>query len=203
MRLIQLTEAITRTEATVDTATSSPRIRWRRDISSVLMTQRSGVRFIAPQGMIWKNAKHSWIRKRCDHQEPRRVDQRRADSEGYEQMGEINVIFGGSMSITSKTQGKKLQHEISLPQRIEPGRRMRWSDGDISFGLEDHPDTELSDRNLPFIVKILIRCHKVAKTLIDSGASLNLMMRKTFIEMGLNLAELTPVHGTFHGIISG
>jgi hypothetical protein len=62
---------------------------------------------------------------------------------------------------------------------------------------------ELSDMNLPFVIKIPIRCHKVAKTLIDSGASLNLMMRKTFIEMGLNLAELTPMHDTFHGIIPG
>jgi hypothetical protein len=34
-------------------------------------------------------------------------------------------------------------------------------------------------------------------------ASLNLIMRKTFIEMGLSLAELTPVHDTFHGAISG
>jgi hypothetical protein len=47
-------------------------------------------------------------------QEPQRVDQRRVDSDSDEQMGEINVIFGGSTSITSKTQGKKLQHEISL-----------------------------------------------------------------------------------------
>jgi hypothetical protein len=31
-----------------------------------------------------------------------------------EQMGEINVIFRGSMSITSKTQGKKLEQEINL-----------------------------------------------------------------------------------------
>jgi hypothetical protein len=118
-------------------------------------------------------------------------------------MGEISVIFEGIMSIASKMQGKKLRREISLSQRIEPGRRMRWSDADISFGPEDHPDTELSDRNLPFIVKILIRCHKVAKTLIDSGASLNLMMRKTVIEMGLNLVELTLVYDTFHGIILG
>jgi hypothetical protein len=80
---------------------------------------------------------------------------------------------------------------------------MRWSDIGISFGLEDHPDIELSDKNLPFVVKILIGRHKVAKTLIDSGASLNLMMRKTFIKMGLNLAELTPVHDTFHEIIPG
>jgi hypothetical protein len=80
---------------------------------------------------------------------------------------------------------------------------MRWSNADISFGPEDHPGTELSDRNLSFVVKILIGCHKVAKTLIDSGALLNLMMRKTFIEMDLNLAELTPVHDTFYGIILG
>jgi hypothetical protein len=118
-------------------------------------------------------------------------------------MAEINIIFRGSMPITSKTQGKKLQHEISLAQRIKPGRKMRWSDVDISFGPEDHPDIELSDRNLPFMIKILIMRHKVAKTLIDSGASLNLMMRKTFIKMSLNLAELTPMHDTFHEIIPG
>jgi hypothetical protein len=118
-------------------------------------------------------------------------------------MGEINVVFGCNMSITSKTQGKKLQRGISLAQHIEPGRRMRWSDTDISFRLEDHLDTQLSDRNLPFIIKILIGWRKVAKTLIDSGASLNLMMRKTLIEMGLNLAKLTLMHDTFHGINPG
>jgi hypothetical protein len=85
-------------------------------------------------------------------------------------MSEINVSFGGSMSIASKTQGKKLQREISLAQWIEPMRRMRRSDIDISFGSEDHPDTELSDRNLPFVVKIPIGRHKVAKILIDNGA---------------------------------
>jgi hypothetical protein len=80
---------------------------------------------------------------------------------------------------------------------------MRWPDVDISFELEDHLDAEMLDRNLPFIVKIPIGRHKVAKTLIDSEASLNLMMRKTFIEIGFNLADLTPVHDTFHGIILG
>jgi hypothetical protein len=118
-------------------------------------------------------------------------------------MVEINVIFGGNMSITSKTQGKKLQREISLAQQIEPGRRMRWSDNYISFGPEDHPNTELSERNLPLIVKILIGRHEVAKTLIDSRASLNLLMRKTFIEIGLKLLNLTPVYDTFHRIIPG
>jgi hypothetical protein len=96
-----------------------------------------------------------------------------------------------------------LSSRAACPSCIEPGRRMRWSNIDILFKLEGHQDVELSDRNLPFVVKIPIKCHKVAKTLIGSGASLNLMMRKTFIEMGLNLADLTPVHDTFYGIIPG
>jgi hypothetical protein len=116
-------------------------------------------------------------------------------------MPEINMIIGGSMSITSKTQGKKLQHKISLAQQIKPGGQMRWSDDYITFGPKDHPITELSEKNLSFIVKIPIEQHKVAKTLIDNGASLNLIMRKTFIEMGLKLSDLTPVHDTFYGII--
>jgi hypothetical protein len=90
-----------------------------------------------------------------------------------------------------------------LAQQIEPGRWVRCSDDYISFGPEDHPDTELSKRNLPLIVKIPIGRHKLAKTLIDSGASLNLLMRKTFIEMGLKLSDLTLVHDTFHVIILG
>jgi hypothetical protein len=51
------------------------------------------------------------------------------------------------------------------------------------------------------MVKLPIGRHKVVKTLIDNGASLNLIMRKTFIVMGLNLNDLTPVHDTFHGVI--
>jgi hypothetical protein len=66
---------------------------------------------------------------------------------------------------------------------------IKWFDMDISFGPEDHPDTELSKRNLPFVVKLPIGWHKMAKTLIDNRASLNLIMRKTFIEMGLHLKD--------------
>jgi hypothetical protein len=116
-------------------------------------------------------------------------------------MDEINMIFRGSLSTASKTQGKKVEREISLTQHIEPDRRIKWSEDDILFGPEDHPRTELSNQILPFIVKLLIRQHKVAKTLIDNGASLTLIMRKTFIEMGLYLVYLTLVHDTFHGVI--
>jgi hypothetical protein len=136
-------------------------------------------------------------------QEPYRGEHRHVDADGDEQMGEVNVIFRGNMSIASKTQGKKLEREIKLAKSIEPGRRMKWSDVDISFGPEDHPDIELSERNLPFVVKLPIGRHKVVKTLIDNGASLNLIMSKTFIEMGLNLKDLITLHNTFHKVILG
>jgi hypothetical protein len=113
------------------------------------------------------------------------------------------VIFEGSMSIALNIQGKKLEREISLAQRIEPRRMMTWFDMDISFGPQDHLDTKLSDWNLPFIVKLPIGWHKVAKTLIDNGASLNLIMRKIFIEMGLNLKDLTPYMIRFTGSSQG
>jgi hypothetical protein len=114
--------------------------------------------------------------------EPHRGEHHRANPDNEEQIDEINVIFGGSMSIASKTQGKKLEREIILAQRIELERRMKWSDIDISFrpeeperrmkwsnigisfGPEDHPETELSNQNLPFVVKLLIGRHKVVKT---------------------------------------
>jgi hypothetical protein len=78
---------------------------------------------------------------------------------------------------------------------------MKWSGTNITFGPEDHPETELSNWNLPFMVKLPIGRHKVAKTLVDNRASLNLIMRKTIIKMGLNLADLTPMHDTLHGVI--
>jgi hypothetical protein len=128
-------------------------------------------------------------------QEPQRGEHRQAGPDNEYQMDEIIVIFVGSLSITSNTQGKKLEREIILAQSIEPERRMKWS--------EDHPLAELSNWNLPFVVKLPIGRHKVAKTLVDNGASLNLFMRKTFNEMGLNLSHLTLVHDTFHGVIPG
>jgi hypothetical protein len=80
---------------------------------------------------------------------------------------------------------------------------MKWSETYISFRFEDHPETELSNWNLLFMVKLPIVLHKVANIVIFNGASLNLIMRKTFIEMGINLSDMTLVHDTFHRVILG
>jgi hypothetical protein len=109
--------------------------------------------------------------------------------------------------ITKKLAGVPWREpSVSGNDRVSHVRSEAVSSACSNRRLSEHDvwrHAELSDRNLPFAVKISIEHHKVAKTLIDSGASLNLMMRKSFIEMGLNLADLTPVHDTSHGIIPG
>jgi hypothetical protein len=132
-------------------------------------------------------------------QEPQRGYHCRADLDNDDQVNGINVIFGDSLSIASKTQVKKLERDISLAQHNELETRMKWSKTNISFGFKDHPEIEPYNQNLPFVVKVPIRCHKVAKTLRHNEASLNVIMRKTFVEMDLNLSDLTPVQDMFHG----
>jgi hypothetical protein len=61
----------------------------------------------------------------------------------------------------------------------------------------------VSNRNLLFVVKLSIGQHNVVKRLINNEPSLNLIMGKTFIEMGSNLKDLTLVYDTFHGVIAG
>jgi hypothetical protein len=90
-----------------------------------------------------------------------------------------------------------------MSQCIVPDIKMKWYNMDISFGPEDHPKIELSEWKVPFMVKLPIERHKVTKTLVDNEASLNLIMRKTFIEMGLNQSDLMLVHGRCHGVILG
>jgi hypothetical protein len=53
------------------------------------------------------------------------------------------------------------------------------------------------------MVNFPIGRHKVAWSLIDNDVSLNLIIRKTFIEMGLNLLNLTLVYDTFHDVTPG
>jgi hypothetical protein len=68
-RSTQLTGVIVGTEETVDFAVSNPRSRKRRGLFDVLMMRRSGVRFTALRGTIWRSAKLSWIGRRCHLQQ--------------------------------------------------------------------------------------------------------------------------------------
>jgi hypothetical protein len=88
----------------VGIVSSNPQTRRRRDHSMALLTQKTGARSIVPLDMIWMSAKLVWIKEMPPlasvAQEPRRGEHRRVDPNNEDQMGEINMIFGGSMTIT-------------------------------------------------------------------------------------------------------
>jgi hypothetical protein len=106
----RLTEEITKTVDIMGIASSSPQIRMRRGLSIALMTQRSGARSIVPQDTIRKSEKLFLDHKKVPPlaapvtEEAHRGEHHQANHlDDDEQMGEINVIFRGSMSIASKT----------------------------------------------------------------------------------------------------
>jgi hypothetical protein len=106
-----LTGAIARTKGITDTVASNPQSRKIRGLFGVSMTEKWCEIYrtaghdleVCKTFLDWKTMPPPAAPA---PQEARRVDQRRADSDGDEQMGEINIIFGGSMSIASKTQGR-------------------------------------------------------------------------------------------------
>jgi hypothetical protein len=129
-------EEIRRTTEDTATTENNTQIRRKGDPSDAPTTQRSGVKSNAEKWCeIHRTDGHDL--KECktfvDHkkmsppavpapQDPRRGEHRWEVSDGDEHMVEINMIFGGSMSITFKTQGKKVQCKIRLAHQIEPGR---------------------------------------------------------------------------------
>jgi hypothetical protein len=118
-RSTPLTEEIRRTTEIAGIAVSSPQIRRIRDPSDAHDAEK--------WCEIYRTVGHDLeeCKKFLDHkkmppppapapQDPRRGEHHREDPNGNEHMAEINMIFGGSMSIDSMTQGKKLQREISM-----------------------------------------------------------------------------------------
>ena len=96
---------------------------------------------------------------------------------------EVNIVFGGSEARPSKIVYMKLEREVLTTALTT--RRLEWWQQAITFGPKDHPNTELSYKNVSFVVKIPICQHNVAKTLLDSGSTLNLLMKNTLEIMRL------------------
>jgi hypothetical protein len=113
-RSTQLTGAIIGTKETADSAVSNPQSRKRRGLFGVPMTRRSGVRFTASRGTVWKSVKLSWIRRRCHPQQRQR---RRSPNEL------INV----RKSLTKMRRWRRLMLSLGAACPSPPRRRERSS----------------------------------------------------------------------------
>ena len=111
----------------------------------------------------------------------------------------VSHIFGGSTAYSSKQEYKKVEREVcSTWQGAAP--KMKWSEQKIEFSEEDHPKTAVIPGRYPIVVEPTIRNIKVARVLIDSGSSINLLFASALDAMGIPRSELTPTDQPFHGI---
>nr|ABB47097.1 retrotransposon protein, putative, Ty3-gypsy subclass [Oryza sativa Japonica Group] len=102
--------------------------------------------------------------------------------------------FRTSSEVARRTPQNESTRKWSAP-------KMKWSEQKIElFSEADHPKTAVTLRRYPIVVEPTIRNIKVARVLIDSGNSINLLFASTIDAMGIPRSELTPTDQPFHGI---
>ena len=115
----------------------------------------------------------------------------------------ILVISGGSSSFSSRREVKLLRREIcAFQQGKAEVKRVKWSDVPITFDRDDMSGPDNSEGKIPLVVSPVIANKKVGRTLIDGGASLNLITPRVFKMLQCEESELKPAR-PFLGVIPG
>ena len=88
------------------------------------------------------------------------------------------MCVDGSASLhTSHCQLKQWARDITATEpSLDAQRPLKWSSTPIIFDAEDHPDRTIAVGCLLLLVSPTIRNLKVAKMVVDGGASLNLIL---------------------------
>jgi hypothetical protein len=77
---------------------------------------------------------------------------------------------------------------------------MKWLEQKIEFSEADHPKAAVTPGRYPIVVEPTIWNIKVARVLVDSGSSINLLFASALDAMGISRSDLTPTDQPFHGI---
>ena len=93
----------------------------------------------------------------------------------------VAALLGGSQAPPSDRHVKPFLHQIGAASK-HPGAPPGWAapEADLTFSSEDHPDSTTGSGRLPMLCTPTICNVAVTKTLIDSGAGLNVLSVDTF-----------------------
>ncbi|XP_024009340.1 uncharacterized protein LOC112084440 [Eutrema salsugineum] len=127
---------------------------------------------------------------------PRRGDNPKRDRRGEpeerpEPRQRINIIMGGSQYYQDTVSSiKAYQRRAEAKENwIEPTDIPNIV---ISFAEEETAGID-RPHNDPLVIELTIRDHDVARVLIDTGSSVNVVFRETLRRMGINLSEVEAI----------
>ena len=124
------------------------------------------------------------------------------DDDGFFDLEECIMIFGGSNAIHSKHQHKVCYREACATESTILSF-LSLSDSPITFDQRDHPSHIARPGHYPLVVDPIIRKKHLTKVLMDRGSSLNILYVNTLDAMRIPRSKLCPVSSPFHGVILG
>jgi hypothetical protein len=124
------------------------------------------------------------------------------DADGFHDVENVFLIFGGLTVDMSSRQRKRERHEVLAADKAPPSL-LDWSVDAITFSREDHPNRIPNPGQYPLVIDPIIGTARFFKVLMAKGSSLNILYVHTLRQLGIGLDQLQPITTPFHGVAPG
>ncbi|VFQ82832.1 unnamed protein product [Cuscuta campestris] len=145
---------------------------------------------------------HQWVRPAApgnDQDNDRRRNNRPRERQPAPEKEHIGMIFGGPEGGDSAAQRKNWVRSIYVGEvSAEPPRRKHTRREPIVFTDRDLPPTG-EDHNDPLVITMDINGVDVARVLVDTGSSVNILYLETFQKLRLCRTQLEPLKTPLSG----
>ncbi|VFQ93694.1 unnamed protein product, partial [Cuscuta campestris] len=145
---------------------------------------------------------HQWVRPTApgnDRDNDRRRNNRPRERQPAPEKEHIGMIFGGLEGGDSAAQRKNWVRSIYVGEvSAEPPRRKHTRREPIVFTDRDLPPTG-EDHNDPLVITMDINGVDVARVLVDTGSSVNILYLETFQKLRLCRTQLEPLKTPLSG----
>ncbi|VFQ91292.1 unnamed protein product [Cuscuta campestris] len=149
-----------------------------------------------------KEKNHQWVRPATqgnDRDNDRRRNNRQREQQPDPDKEHIGMIFGGPEGGDSAAQWKNWVRSIYIGEvSAEPARRKHTRREPIVFIDRDLPPTG-EDHNDPLVITMDINGVDIARVLVDTGSSVNILYLETFQKLRLCRTQLEPLKTPLSG----
>jgi len=135
-------------------------------------------------------------------EEPPKYKGNNPEGEGFPNLRNCLLIFGGRAACLTASQRKHELREVCVVSSAVPSY-LKWSEDAITFDRRDLPYRILNPRSYPLIINPIITETRLSKLLMDGGSGLNILYAETLALMGISKSRLRNDAAPFHGVVPG